>query len=47
MSLADIATETGASLGTVKSWLSRGRDGLAAALADLAPQPAKEANDVH
>jgi RNA polymerase sigma-70 factor (ECF subfamily) len=35
-SLADIAQETGASLGTVKSWLSRGRAGLAAVLgADL------------
>jgi RNA polymerase sigma-70 factor (ECF subfamily) len=33
-SVADIATETGASLGTVKSWLSRGRAGLAAALGE-------------
>jgi RNA polymerase sigma-70 factor (ECF subfamily) len=33
-SIADIARETGASLGTVKSWLSRGRDALAAALGD-------------
>ena len=33
-SLADIAAETGASLGTVKSWLSRGRVSLAAALGD-------------
>jgi RNA polymerase sigma-70 factor (sigma-E family) len=31
-SVADIATETGASIGTVKSWLSRGRSALAAAL---------------
>ncbi|MET0520662.1 MAG: sigma-70 region 4 domain-containing protein, partial [Jiangellaceae bacterium] len=32
-SVAEIAAETGASSGTVKSWLSRGRAGLAAALA--------------
>lgn len=31
-SVAEIAAETGASTGTVKSWLSRGRAGLAAAL---------------
>ncbi|MBG0562068.1 SigE family RNA polymerase sigma factor [Actinoplanes aureus] len=31
-SIADIAAETGASIGTVKSWLSRGRAGLATAL---------------
>ncbi|MCO8271922.1 SigE family RNA polymerase sigma factor [Actinoplanes sp. TRM 88003] len=31
-SVAEIAAETGASTGTVKSWLSRGRTGLAAAL---------------
>jgi RNA polymerase sigma-70 factor (ECF subfamily) len=31
-SIAEIAAETGASQGTVKSWLSRGRAGLAAAL---------------
>ncbi|BBH64365.1 RNA polymerase sigma24 factor [Actinoplanes sp. OR16] len=31
-SIAEIATETGASTGTVKSWLSRGRAGLAAAI---------------
>ncbi|RAK32977.1 RNA polymerase sigma-70 factor (ECF subfamily) [Actinoplanes lutulentus] len=31
-SIAEIAVETGASAGTVKSWLSRGRAGLAAAL---------------
>jgi RNA polymerase sigma-70 factor (sigma-E family) len=36
-SVADIATETGASVNTVKSWLARGRTGLAAALGDLAP----------
>ncbi|WP_436526982.1 SigE family RNA polymerase sigma factor [Actinoplanes sp. HUAS TT8] len=31
-SIAEIATETGSSLGTVKSWLSRGRTALAAVL---------------
>jgi RNA polymerase sigma-70 factor (sigma-E family) len=31
-SVAEIAAETGASTGTVKSWLSRGRAGLAAIL---------------
>jgi RNA polymerase sigma-70 factor (ECF subfamily) len=31
-SVAEIAVETGASAGTVKSWLSRGRTALAAAL---------------
>ena len=31
-SVADIAAETGASTGTVKSWLSRGRQALATAL---------------
>jgi RNA polymerase sigma-70 factor, ECF subfamily len=31
-SVAEIAHETGSSVGTVKSWLSRGRAGLAAAL---------------
>jgi RNA polymerase sigma-70 factor (sigma-E family) len=31
-SVAEVAAETGASTGTVKSWLSRGRAGLAAAL---------------
>lgn len=37
-SVADIAVETGAALGTVKSWLSRGRAELAAALGQpLAP----------
>jgi RNA polymerase sigma-70 factor (ECF subfamily) len=35
-SIADIAYETGASVGTVKSWLSRGRTALAATIgADL------------
>jgi RNA polymerase sigma-70 factor (ECF subfamily) len=42
MSVAEIAAETGASTGTVKSWLSRGRNGLAALLTDLMP----EVNDV-
>lgn len=31
-SIAEIAAETGSSIGTVKSWLSRGRAGLAAEL---------------
>jgi RNA polymerase sigma-70 factor (ECF subfamily) len=31
-SVGQIAAETGVSTGTVKSWLSRGRAGLAAAL---------------
>jgi RNA polymerase sigma-70 factor, ECF subfamily len=39
-SVAEIAAETGASAGTVKSWLSRGRTALAAALD--APQPVTE-----
>jgi RNA polymerase sigma-70 factor (ECF subfamily) len=40
-SVAEIAAETGATSGTVKSWLSRGRAGLAAALGadDHAYQP--------
>ncbi|WP_229069413.1 SigE family RNA polymerase sigma factor [Actinoplanes sp. DH11] len=33
-SITEIAVETGASPGTVKSWLSRGRAGLATALGD-------------
>jgi RNA polymerase sigma-70 factor (ECF subfamily) len=33
-SVEEIARETGASLGTVKSWLSRGRDRLAAVLGE-------------
>jgi RNA polymerase sigma-70 factor, ECF subfamily len=40
-SVAEIAAETGATAGTVKSWLSRGRAGLAAALGDLVPQPVR------
>jgi RNA polymerase sigma-70 factor, ECF subfamily len=35
--IADIAIETGASVGTVKSWLSRGRASLAAALGESTP----------
>jgi RNA polymerase sigma-70 factor (ECF subfamily) len=35
--VAEIAVETGVSTGTVKSWLSRGRTGLAAALGDVYP----------
>lgn len=42
MSVAEIAVETGTSPGTVKSWLSRGRAGLAAVLDGLM----REANDV-
>lgn len=38
MSVAEIAAETGAAVGTVKSWLSRGRAGLAAVLNDLMPE---------
>ena len=38
-SVADIAAETGASTGTVKSWLSRGRAGLAVALGASAAVP--------
>ena len=41
-SVAEIAAETGASTGTVKSWLSRGRAGLAAALGTLEPARAPE-----
>jgi RNA polymerase sigma-70 factor, ECF subfamily len=36
-SVADIANETQTSVNTVKSWLARGRAGLAAALGDLNP----------
>jgi RNA polymerase sigma-70 factor (ECF subfamily) len=46
-SVAEIATETGASVNTVKSWLSRGRAGLAAALgATSDTEPAREGTDV-
>jgi RNA polymerase sigma-70 factor, ECF subfamily len=38
-SVADIAAETGVSANTVKSWLARGRAGLAAALDGTRPQP--------
>ncbi|MFI5888836.1 SigE family RNA polymerase sigma factor [Actinoplanes sp. NPDC051513] len=41
-SVAEIAAETGVSTGTVKSWLSRGRDGLAAALGPLEPALTRE-----
>lgn len=43
MSVDQIAAETGATLGTVKSWLSRGRERLAAQLAD----PAVASREVH
>jgi RNA polymerase sigma-70 factor, ECF subfamily len=36
-SVADIANETQTSVNTVKSWLARGRTGLAAVLGDLNP----------
>ena len=43
-SIAEIAAETGASTGTVKSWLSRGRNGLAAVLGvERAPEGARDA----
>jgi RNA polymerase sigma-70 factor (ECF subfamily) len=48
-SVADIATETGASVGTVKSWLSRGRASLAALLGtadSTQPEPATGGSDV-
>lgn len=42
-SVSEITAETGASSGTVKSWLSRGRAGLAATLGDLKPEtPARK-----
>ncbi|MEV6347254.1 SigE family RNA polymerase sigma factor [Actinoplanes sp. NPDC051851] len=43
-SIAEIAVETGAAQGTVKSWLSRGRSALAAALGDtIVPEGARRA----
>jgi RNA polymerase sigma-70 factor (ECF subfamily) len=45
--VADIACETGASVNTVKSWLARGRSGLAAVLGDLAPPTAVGGSDAH
>jgi RNA polymerase sigma-70 factor, ECF subfamily len=45
LSIADVARETGASIGTVKSWLSRGRASLAEALG-VGAQAEKEGNDV-
>lgn len=38
MSINDIALETGVSVGTVKSWLSRGRTSLAEALGGTAAE---------
>ncbi|BCJ42464.1 RNA polymerase sigma24 factor [Actinoplanes ianthinogenes] len=47
-SVAEIAVETGASVGTVKSWLSRGRAGLATALGSLEPTLLpEETTDAH
>ncbi|MGE5828584.1 MAG: SigE family RNA polymerase sigma factor [Micromonosporaceae bacterium] len=42
----EVATEIGVPVGTVKSWLARGRTALAAALTESGGQ-AKEVNDVH
>jgi RNA polymerase sigma-70 factor (ECF subfamily) len=44
-SVAEIAHETGSSTGTVKSWLSRGRAGLAAVLDGEAPTYASNGAD--
>ncbi|MDI6097636.1 SigE family RNA polymerase sigma factor [Actinoplanes sp. NEAU-A12] len=41
-SVAEIAAETGASSGTVKSWLSRGRAALAAAVGGIEAAPLPE-----
>jgi RNA polymerase sigma-70 factor (sigma-E family) len=40
--VADIAIETGASIGTVKSWLSRGRANMLAALRMTTPEADRE-----
>jgi RNA polymerase sigma-70 factor, ECF subfamily len=45
LSVEDIARENGVPLGTVKSWLSRGRAKLAALLADEVPDRRMEASD--
>jgi RNA polymerase sigma-70 factor (sigma-E family) len=44
MPVADIAEETGVAVGTVKSWLSRGRAGLALVLSE--PVPAASSSEV-
>lgn len=46
MSLDEIATETGAAVGTVKSWLARGRAALAAQLNPTADTNKPEASHV-
>ncbi|MGX7669031.1 SigE family RNA polymerase sigma factor [Plantactinospora sp. DSM 117369] len=46
MSVQDIADESSVAIGTVKSWLSRGRARLAVVLADLAPHRTLEVHDV-
>jgi len=47
-SVAEIAAETGVATGTVKSWLSRGRAELAAALGPLEPALTREGRpDAH
>ncbi|GAA4670643.1 SigE family RNA polymerase sigma factor [Phytohabitans rumicis] len=43
--IAEIALETGVAVGTVKSWLSRGRAGLAEALAGTPAGGAREGDD--
>ncbi|RZU50800.1 RNA polymerase sigma-70 factor (ECF subfamily) [Krasilnikovia cinnamomea] len=47
MSVDDIARETGAAPGTVKSWLSRGRAALAAQLSEAPKGRVLEVNDVN
>lgn len=47
MSIEQIASETGAAPGTVRSWLSRGRARLAQPLGDFAPGRATEVNDAN
>jgi RNA polymerase sigma-70 factor (ECF subfamily) len=46
MPVDEIAKEASVPAGTVKSWLSRGRTGLAAILADLDPSRELEVHDV-
>jgi RNA polymerase sigma-70 factor, ECF subfamily len=41
LSVADIAAQTGVPLGTVKSWLHRGRTALAAAMTDHGGEPSR------
>lgn len=46
LSVDQIALETGAAVGTVKSWLSRGRAGLAAVLTERSSDMGLEVSDV-